>query len=102
MKKDLSYYNRNYGLLTDVSKDLNILLGDSSGRTVSLRTAHGLKKSFDNSSMPDAMAEDIVHGGMILSARLLFSKNKNSVLVGLIIVLGLILLYKKGIQPSFD
>lgn len=89
-------YDRNYGLLTEASKDLNVLLGDSTGRTVSMRTAHGLKSTLNSPSMSEATAEDIVHGGMILSAGMLLSKNKNSLLTGILIVLGLILLYKKG------
>ena len=40
--------NRNYGALSEVSKTINYSLGDRSGRSVSMRTAQGFKKSFNS------------------------------------------------------
>ncbi len=88
--------NNNYGILTDMSKSLNVLLGDSSGRTVSRRTTHGFMKAFDIRDMRDNNAEHIVHGAMISSGVLLTSKNKNLKIFGLLLLAGLIALYQIG------
>ena len=39
---------RDFGALTDVSKELNQMFGDKSGRTVSMRTTHGFKDAFSS------------------------------------------------------
>lgn len=93
MKKDATY-NRNYGVLTDVSEGLNEFFGDKSGRTVSLRTSHGFKKSF-GLNITDETAEDIMHTGMIFSAYNLFAKNGNKT-AGFLSLIGLIALYQNG------
>ncbi|MFZ5551873.1 MAG: hypothetical protein ACOZCO_02065 [Bacteroidota bacterium] len=88
---------RNYGILTDASKAINEALGDKTGRTVSMRTAHGFKNSFElNDSMDDETAEDIVHGGMVASALLLCSKNEGAKIGGLLLLLSLVACYQNG------
>jgi hypothetical protein len=99
MKKN--YYqlpneSSNYGILTDASKGWNILLGDKTGRTVSRRVSHGFKDAFILDDMSDEIAEHIVHAGMIASASMLFSRNRDLQIIGGILTLGLILLYLKG------
>lgn len=96
MKTKISTYNRDYGILTDGSKSLNRLFGDKSGRTVSLRTAQGFKTTFKLDTMSDETAEDIVHGGMLLSAGLLASKNQGAKIAGLLLALGLFTAYHNG------
>lgn len=93
MKKD-STYDRDYGLLTDVSEEVNEFFGDTSGRTVSLRTSHGFKKTF-GLNISDKTAEDLMHAGMIYSARNLFSKNGNRS-AGFLSLIALIALYQNG------
>jgi hypothetical protein len=93
MKKDLTY-NRNYGALTEISEGINEMFGDQSGRTVSLRTSHGFKRTF-NLDISDAMAEDIVHAGMIFSAYNLMSENGNRT-AGFLTLVGLVALYHNG------
>ena len=89
-------YNRDYGILSDSSKSLNKLFGDKSRKTVSLRTANGFKKTFNLKNMRDETAEDIVHGGMIVSTGLLLSKNKGAIITGFLLALSLIALYHNG------
>ena len=86
---------RNYGILTDISKTLNKNLGDSTGRTVSRRTAQGLQKSL-NKSISNDTAEDVVHAGMVATAMMISSENENTKLGGILIGLGLLALYQKG------
>lgn len=86
----------NYGVLTDVSKDLNQFFGDNSGRTVSTRTAHGFKNFFNAKSMDDEAAEFIVHGGMVAANRLLNSKKETDKSNGLMLSLALFLFYQVG------
>jgi hypothetical protein len=85
----------NYGALTDISKDLNAFLGDKSGRTVSRRTAHGLKNGL-NLDMDDDAAETIVHGGMIATTTLLKSKDETSNGIGFLLLAALVACYVKG------
>lgn len=87
-------YNRNYGILTDASKELNEFFGDDSGRTISLRTSHGFKKAF-NLDISDETAEDIVHLTMATSAYNLLNKNGNKT-IGALSLLALLALYQKG------
>lgn len=93
---NIKKYKRNYGFLTDASKAINEGLGDKSGRTVSMRTAHGFKNTFDLENMDDDTAEDIVHGGMIASAALLASKNEGAKIGGLLLLIGLVACYQNG------
>lgn len=96
MKTEISTYSRDYGILTDGSKSLNCLFSDKSGRTVSLRTAQGFKTTFKLNSMSDETAEDIVHGGMLVSAGLLLSKNQGAKVAGLLLALSLFVAYHNG------
>ncbi len=93
MKKDLTY-NRDYGVLTDMSEGLNEFFGDTSGRTVSLRTSHGFKKTF-GLNISDETAEDVMHAGMIYSAHNLLSKNGNRG-AGFLSLIALIAFYQNG------
>jgi len=87
--------HRDYGVLSDLSKSTNYLLGDKSGRSVSMRTAHGLKNTLAP-NISDNAAEDIVHIGMIASGGLVFCKNDNAKLLGCLLLLLLILSYQAG------
>jgi hypothetical protein len=86
----------NYGVLTDISKSLNLVFGDQSGRTVSLRTAHGFKSVFKCHDMHEDAAELIVHSGMLTAYYLLNSKNKNEQGSGVLLSLALLLCYQAG------
>ena len=93
-----------YGVLTDVSKSLNNILGDSSGRTVSRRTTQGFKSLLNFNDISDENAEHIVHGSMILTLALISSKDKNSKSWGVIILVLLIIFYwlgKHTCQPAY-
>ena len=90
--------NRNYGILSEVSKTINYTLGDRSGRSVSMRTAHGFKKAINAKNMHEDDAEDIVHAGMIATAYLIQNKNENAKLIGLLLGLGLTACYINGEQ----
>jgi hypothetical protein len=96
MNSSNSTYNRDYGILTEGSKSLNKLFGDYSGKTVSIRTARGFKKAFRLKNMSDETAEDIVHGGMIITAGLLSSRNQGAKVAGLLLALGLFTAYQNG------
>jgi hypothetical protein len=87
---------RNYGVSTEMSKSLNELLGDKSGRTVSRRTTQGFKKAFDIKNMDDENTEDIVHAAMISTGLLLASKNDNAKIFGVLLLAGLIACYQIG------
>lgn len=87
--------HRDYGALSDLSKSANYLLGDKSGRSISMRTAHGFKRTFAP-NISDNAAEDIVHVGMIASGRLLCSENDNAKLGGGLLLLLLIANYHAG------
>jgi len=93
MTKDATY-NRDYGVLTNMSEELNRFFGDNSGKTVSLRTSHGFKKTF-NLNITDETAEDIVHAGMVFSAYNLFSKKGNRT-SGFLSLIALVALYQNG------
>jgi hypothetical protein len=96
MKKSLTKSKRNYGLLTDFSKEINRALGDNSGRTVSRRTAHGIQRSFRLENMSDDDAEDVAHGAMLATTGLLLSKNDGAKAAGLLLLFGLIACYQNG------
>jgi hypothetical protein len=85
-----------YGVLTELSKSWNFALGDKTDRSVSRRTAHGLMNTFKLPNMNAEQAEDIAHAGMVFTAALLLSKNKNSVITGIGILALLIILYWNG------
>lgn len=94
--KNVRPIKTNYGVLTDVSKGLNQFFGDNSGRTVSLRTAHGFKNFFNAKSMDDDTAEFIVHGGMVAATTLLNSKNETDRSSGVMLSLTLFVFYQVG------
>ncbi len=98
MDKNLPAHQNNYGVLTEVSKGINRSLGDTSERTVSRRTAHGLKNTTGVYQMDDDAAEVIIHLGMILSGLLLcLSIKDRRLLIGAaILIVILILLYQAG------
>lgn len=87
---------RNFGVFTDMSKGLNWLLGDSTGRTISLRTAHGIKNSFGLTIMSDLRAEKIAHGLMIASFAGLASQAYWKKTLGVTGVVILIIFYQMG------
>lgn len=95
MKRDKKV-TTNYGVLTDVSKNLNQFFGDSTGRTVSTRTAHGFKNFFNAKSMDDDAAEFIVHGGMVAATRLLNSKKEADRSNGFMLSMALFVFYQAG------
>jgi hypothetical protein len=86
----------NYGILTDMSKSLNELLGDYSGITVSRRTTIGFKRSFNINDLSNDEAEHIVHGAMIWTGFMLNSKNKNTNIFGILLLLALVVFYQSG------
>jgi len=92
------YYNRkpNYGALTDLSKAMNEVLGDDSGRTVSTRTAHGFKSVFNSLDMGENEAEDIVHAGIGAAGLLLASKNEGAQAAGALLSFILLICYHSG------
>ena len=87
---------RDYGILSEVSKAINNTLGDETGRSVSMRTAQGFKKSFNLNDMHEDTAEDIVHLGMVATLALAKSKNDNAKLLGLLLGIGLTVCYWNG------
>jgi hypothetical protein len=86
----------NYGGLTDISKSLNQMFGDSSHRSISRRSAHGFKNVFKAHYMSDNDAEQIVNGGMITATYLLNSKNEGLKNTGIFLSLGLFICYQAG------
>lgn len=88
--------NANYGVLTDVSKGVNQLFGDTSGRTVSQRTAVGFKNFFNAKSMDNDAAEFIVHSGMVAAAKLLNSKKETDKSNGFMLSMALLVFYQSG------
>ena len=86
----------NYGALTDFSKALNDMVGDKTGRTVSHRTASGLKKIFKVEEMSNDDAEHIVHAGMAAAGILVSSKDENLMATGALLGLGLFICYQEG------
>ena len=87
---------RDFGGLTDLSKDLNKMFGDQSGRTVSMRTTHGFKDAFNLQTMHDEDAEDLVHGLMVLTPILLKQESEAANAVGVILLAGLVGCYLNG------
>ena len=87
---------RDYGILTDVSKTINYALGDRTGRSISMRTAQGFKKSFKLDDMHEDTAEDIVHLGMVATALLVSSKNDLAKFTGLLLGISLTICYWNG------
>lgn len=87
---------RDFGALTELSKELNQMFGDKSGRTVSMRTTHGFKDAFNLQSMHDEDAEDLVHGLMVLTPVLLNQKNDTANAVGVFLLAGLVGCYLNG------
>lgn len=65
-------------------------------RTVSRRTAHGLKDALDINHIDDSDAEDIVHAGIALTTILLKSKDETSNNIGVFLLAGLVGCYLKG------
>jgi 3-methyladenine DNA glycosylase Tag len=103
LKMDITPYelksNTTYPAVTELSKAINELLGDRTGRTVSMRTAQGLKRTFGATEMHEDTAEDIVHVGMVASAALLNSKNDAAKAGGVLLLLGLAWMYQEGKEP---
>jgi len=87
---------RDFGTLTDISRDLNQMFGDESGRTVSVRTTHGFKDAFNLKTMHDEDAEDLIHGLMALTPILLSRKSDTANAVGILLLAGLIGCYLNG------
>jgi len=96
-KKTKRYDNgeKNYGLPSDMSRAANKFLGDDSGRSISLRTAHGLKKSLDLNISDDA-AVNLTHAGMLATGLLMASKNSALRTGGLCLLGGFVALYQNG------
>lgn len=86
----------NYGALTEISKNFNQAFGDRSGRSISLRSAHGFKKVFKAHDMSDDDAEHIVHGGMVAATYLLNSKDDGAKFTGVLLSFGLFIFYQEG------
>lgn len=87
---------RDYGFLSEASKSLNSALGDTSGRSISMRTAQGFKNTFKLDEMHEDTAEDIVHAGMVASAFLIKSEDQGKKVVGFFLGLGLLYCYHNG------
>lgn len=87
---------RHYGALTEASKSVNEFFGDTSGRTVSLRTAHGLQSLFNAQTVDEETAEDIVHAGMLATGAMLRSKNEDVKATGVLLSLVLFCCYQAG------
>jgi hypothetical protein len=88
--------SRNFGVSTEFSKNLNEFFGDETGRSVSMRTAHGFKLAFNFHEMNDETAEDIVHVAMVAVPPLLKSKSDELNVVGILLILGLVGCYING------
>ena len=86
----------NYGAFTAFSKALNQALGDTTGRSVSTRTAHGFIKLFKTQELGADGAELIVHSGMVAAGALLKSKDEGAQITGIALSLGLFICYHAG------
>ena len=98
MKKN-SNLEIDYGVLSDVSKDLNCnVFGDCGGSTISRRTTKGFKKAFNmsNENISDQDAEHIIHAAMVGTAACLTSKNEKTTFGGFLMLAGLIFFYQNG------
>lgn len=99
MKRQITYTatkQRNFGFLTEVSKEINYSLGDYTDRTVSMRTAHGYKRAFNRHDIDDNTAEDIVHLIMTAAPILVSQKNDGAKAVGILVFAALFGLYQQG------
>lgn len=96
MKYAKTITKNDYGVLTEFSKEVNYILGDRSGRTVSRRTADGIKSGFNLPHMSDEQAEGIAHGAMIASVGLLKSKNDGAQACGMLLLVGLLACYQNS------
>ena len=87
-----------YGILSDISKELNCnLLGDCSGSSISRRTTKGFKRAFNlDETISDQNAEHVVHAAMLGTAACFASKNENAKIGGLLMLAGLVLFYQNG------
>lgn len=86
----------NYGVLTEISKGINKIVGDQSGRTVSRRTAQGLKKTFELHHQSDEQAEEIAHAAMVATGVCLTSKYDDVKIVGGLLTIALVAFYQNG------
>ena len=86
----------NYGALTAFSKALNQGFGDTTGRTVSVRTAYGFMNLFKAHSVGPDGAEFIVHSGMVAAGALLKSKDEGAQIAGIVLSLALFICYHAG------
>lgn len=86
----------NYGALTDISKALNELFGDGSGRTISARTATGFQNLFNAHHLTHPEAEFVVHAGMVTAGSLLRSKEEGNQAAGIVLATALLLCYQAG------
>ena len=96
MNNNVAATARDFGILTSMSKDVNQMFGDDSGRTVSNRTSQGFKDAFNLSNMQDNDAEDLVHGLMILTPVLLSQKSETANAIGILLLASLIGSYLNG------
>lgn len=87
---------RNFGGVTDISKEINAFFGDTTGRSISMRTAHGFKRALKRKDMDDNTAEDIVHATMTLAPILLKQKNDAANGVGTLLIIALLGCYWNG------
>ena len=87
---------QSYGVLTDISRNLNAAFGDTTGRTISRRTAHGLKRSLNLHHIDNDSAELIVHSGLVATGALLKSKSETSQGIGILLGAALWGLYQEG------
>lgn len=89
-----------YGVLSDVSRDLNCVVGDCRGITISRRTTKGFKRAFnlDDSQLSDENAEHIIHAAMVGTVACFSSKEakKNGSIAGVLMLASLIFFYQKG------
>lgn len=87
---------KNFGVWTELSKSVNRFFGDNSGRTVSRRTAQGMKEVFNRHDINDRSAEKITHVGMIATLGMILSRNKDVRNLGFIMLFVLIGVYLIG------
>ena len=89
----------NYGVLSDVSRNLNCnLFDDCAGSTISRRTTRGFKEAFglDDETITDENAEHIVHAAMLGTAACFASKKEAGIIGGILMLAGLIFFYQNG------
>jgi hypothetical protein len=88
-------------LLSTVSREINFMLGDRTGRTVTHRTTQGMKRMFDLPELSDDTGSHIVHVGMIAVPVLLTRKNPTARFIGFVILIFLFLWYQMGKVYAF-